>query len=78
VRGKAKVKRQKVKGKESRSFSAAVNAVQSSGLPRSGDSSAPRLLDRWWVGVVAAVWVVGIVVIYYRLQLVRLVQVLAR
>jgi hypothetical protein len=52
--------------------------MQPSGLPRSAGSSTPPLLDRWWVRLLAAAWVVAIVVIYYRLQWVRLVQVLTR
>jgi hypothetical protein len=78
VRGKVKVERQKVKGEDSSSFPTGAGAMQPSGLPRLGDSSTPRLLDRWWVGLLAAAWVVAIVVIYYRLQLARLVQVLTR
>ena len=46
--------------------------------PAPTEPALPRLLDRWWVGLLAALWVVGIVALYYHLQITRLVRVLTR
>ena len=36
----------------------------------------PELLDRLWVRLVVAGWIIAVVLIYYRLQIGRLVEVL--
>ncbi len=38
----------------------------------------PRLIDRLWVQLLIAAWVVGIVGYYYHLQLARWAEMLAR
>ncbi len=81
MRGKAKVKRQKAKQEDSNSFSVGTTARQPHDSAQPAGDGRPRLLDRWWVALLAAAWVIGIVVVYYGLQLgrlERLSQVLAR
>lgn len=34
-----------------------------------------RLIDRWWVQILAAAWIIAIVVVYFRLQILRLFEV---
>lgn len=36
------------------------------------EAGRPRLIDRLWIQLLIAVWVLGIVVYYYRLQATRL------
>ncbi len=36
-----------------------------------------RLIDRWWVQILAAAWIIAIVVVYFRLQILRLFEVSA-
>jgi len=48
-----------------------------SGL-KSRDTKSASPLDRLWVRLVVAGWVIAIVVIYYRLQIVRVLEVLSR
>lgn len=38
------------------------------------ESRRTRLIDRLWVQLLLAAWVVGIVMYYYRLQLARLLS----
>ena len=38
-------------------------------------SQPPRLIDRWWAQALAGLWILGIVVWYFRLQLLRLLEV---
>ena len=40
--------------------------------------AAPPLTDRPWVQVLVALWIIGIVIYYLHLQLLRLFQMLAR
>jgi hypothetical protein len=40
--------------------------------------AALGLIDRAWVGLLVAVWVVAVVAIYYRQQVERLVELLSR
>jgi len=38
------------------------------------EGKGKRLLDRWWVQVLVAVWVLAIITIYFRLQIMRLLE----
>jgi hypothetical protein len=35
----------------------------------------PRLIARWWVQLLVALWILAVVTIYFRLQLLRLIEV---
>ena len=35
----------------------------------------PSLIQRWWVQFLVAVWILAIVIIYFRLQILRLLQI---
>jgi hypothetical protein len=37
-----------------------------------------RLIERWWVQVLVAMWVLAVVTVYFRLQLMRLLEVAGR
>ena len=39
------------------------------------EDETPSLVDRWWVQAVVAAWVLGVVIIYFRLQLLRLLEI---
>ena len=39
------------------------------------DGKPTRLIDRWWVQFLAAAWIIAIVVVYFRLQILRLLEV---
>jgi len=40
---------------------------------------APRRpLDRWWVRALVAAWIIAVVTIYFRLQLLRLLEIAGR
>jgi len=39
------------------------------------EDEAPSLVGRWWVQALVAAWVLGVVVIYFRLQLLRLLEI---
>lgn len=39
------------------------------------DGKPTRLIDRRWVQILAAAWIIGIVVVYFRLQILRLLEV---
>jgi hypothetical protein len=39
------------------------------------EGNRAKLLDRWWVQLLLAVWVLAIVVIYFRLQVLRLLEI---
>ena len=39
------------------------------------DGKPTRLIDRWWVRILAAAWIISIVVVYFRLQILRLFEV---
>jgi hypothetical protein len=39
------------------------------------EDETPSLVDRWWVQAVAAAWVLGVVITYFRLQLLRLLEI---
>ena len=43
---------------------------------REPERKGRRLIDRWWVQVLVAVWVLAIVTIYFRLQLARMMEVM--
>ncbi len=43
-----------------------------------GPAAPSSLLDHLWFRLLAAAWVLAIVLIYYRLQIMRLLQVLPR
>ena len=45
---------------------------------KSEGPDAPSLLDRLWVRLLVAGWVIAIVLIYYRLQIMRVLEVLSR
>jgi len=40
-------------------------------------SGRPRLIDRWWVQLLVAGWIVAVLTIYFRLQLARLLEIVA-
>jgi hypothetical protein len=35
----------------------------------------PKLIDRWWVRLLVAAWIITIVVVYFRLQILRLIEI---
>jgi hypothetical protein len=39
------------------------------------EDETPSLVDRWWVQAVVAAWVLGIIITYFRLQLLRLLEI---
>ena len=41
------------------------------------DFRPPRLIDRWWVQLLVAGWIVAVLTIYFRLQLARLLEIVA-
>jgi len=41
------------------------------------DSRPPRPIDRWWVQLLVAGWIVTVLTIYFRLQLARLLEIVA-
>ena len=40
-------------------------------------SGRPRLIDRWWVLLLVAGWIVAVLAIYFRLQIARLLEIAA-
>jgi len=40
-------------------------------------SGRPRLIDRWWVQLLVAGWIVAVLGIYFRLQIARLLEIAA-
>jgi hypothetical protein len=51
---------------------------QQTAVAKAAVADPPTLLDLLWVRLLAAAWIAAIVLIYYRLQIVRLLQVLSR
>jgi len=39
------------------------------------EDETPSLVDRWWVQALVAAWVLGVVITYFRLQLLRLLEI---
>ncbi len=35
----------------------------------------PKLIDRWWVRLLVAAWILAVVSVYLRLQLLRLLEI---
>jgi hypothetical protein len=48
------------------------------GTPRAAQSGSGGLLDRWWVQLLVTGWMLLVVVAYFRLQLLRLVEIAQR
>ncbi len=42
---------------------------------RRDEKPRPKLIERWWVQALVAAWVLVIVTVYFRLQLMRLLEV---
>ncbi len=47
-------------------------------IPRSAQEDSGGLLDRWWVQLLVTGWMLLVVVAYFRLQLLRIVEVAPR
>jgi len=40
-----------------------------------GANQGPRWIDRWWVQALVAGWILLVVTVYFRLQLMRLLEI---
>jgi hypothetical protein len=53
-------------------------ATRPAGEPAGKPEKTRDLLSRWWVQLLVAAWILAVVTIYFRLQLLRLLEIAMR